>query len=66
MEVFYSTAEAAVSDIKSGNRIFVHCGASTPMALLRAIFKTNVVYLFGKNLKQRARALIEISHPIHR
>ncbi len=66
MEVFYSTAEAAVSEIKSGNRIFVHCGASALMALLRPLFKRNVAYLFGKNLKQRTRAFIEISHPIHR
>jgi acyl-CoA hydrolase len=25
-----------------------------------------VAYLFGKNIKQRAKALIEIAHPDHR
>jgi acyl-CoA hydrolase len=39
MEAFYSTAEAAVSEIKSGSRVFVHGSASTPMVLLRALFK---------------------------
>jgi acyl-CoA hydrolase len=35
----YSTAEDAVSEIRSGSRIFVHGSASTPMVLLRALFK---------------------------
>jgi len=38
MEVNYSTAENAVKEIKSGQRIFVHGSASTPLSLLRALF----------------------------
>jgi len=38
MVVEYSTAENAVKVIKSGQRVFVHGSASTPMSLLRALF----------------------------
>lgn len=38
MVVNYSTAEDAVKGIKSGQRVFVHGSASTPMSLLRALF----------------------------
>ena len=38
MVVNYSTAENAVKEIKSGQRVFVHGSASTPMCLLRALF----------------------------
>lgn len=38
MVVNYSTAENAVKEIKSGQRVFVHGSASTPMSLLRALF----------------------------
>ncbi len=38
MLVKYSTAENAVKEIKSGQRVFVHGSASTPMSLLRALF----------------------------
>jgi len=34
----YSTAENAVKEIKSGQRVFVHGSASTPRSLLRALF----------------------------
>lgn len=39
MVVNYSTAENAVKDIKSGQRVFVHGSASTPISLLKALFK---------------------------
>ncbi|HEY1061708.1 MAG TPA: acetyl-CoA hydrolase/transferase C-terminal domain-containing protein [Daejeonella sp.] len=39
MVVNYSTAENAVKEIKSGQRVFVHGSASTPTSLLRALFK---------------------------
>ncbi|HQT21534.1 MAG: 4-hydroxybutyrate CoA-transferase [Sphingobacteriales bacterium 17-39-43] len=42
MVVNYSTAENAVKEIKSGQRVFVHGSASTPMSLLRALFKRSV------------------------
>ena len=38
MVVNYCTAENAVKEIKSGQRVFVHGSASTPMSLLRALF----------------------------
>jgi acyl-CoA hydrolase len=38
MVVQYSSAENAVKEIKSGQRVFVHGSASTPMSLLRALF----------------------------
>ena len=39
MVVQYCSAEHAVKEIKSGQRVFVHGIASTPMAPLRAISK---------------------------
>jgi acyl-CoA hydrolase len=39
MVVNYSTAENAVKEIKSGQRVFVHGSASTPISLLKALFK---------------------------
>jgi acyl-CoA hydrolase len=38
MVLNYSTAENAVKEIKSGQRVFVHGSASTPRSLLRAFF----------------------------
>lgn len=38
MVLNYSTAENAVKEIKSGQRVFVHGSASTPRSLLRALF----------------------------
>lgn len=38
MVINYTTAENAVKDIKSGQRVFVHGSAATPMSLLRALF----------------------------
>jgi len=35
----YCTAEDAVKEIKSGQRVFVHGSASTPSVLLKALFK---------------------------
>lgn len=46
MEVQYSSAENAVKEIKSGQRVFVHGSAATPMTLLKALFKR------GKDLQQ--------------
>jgi len=39
MVVNYSTAENAVKEIESGQRVFVHGSASTPLSLLKALFK---------------------------
>lgn len=39
MEIKYQTAEEAVKIISSGNRVFVHGSASTPLHLLKALFK---------------------------
>jgi acyl-CoA hydrolase len=39
MEIQYCSAEHAVQEIKSGQRVFVHGSASTPISLLKALFK---------------------------
>jgi acyl-CoA hydrolase len=39
MPVKYTSAEKAVKEIKSGNRVFVHGSAATPLHLLRALFE---------------------------
>ena len=39
MEIEFYSAEDAVKSIKSGQRIFVHGSASTPVQLLKALFK---------------------------
>lgn len=39
MVVQYCSAEHAVKEIKSGQRVFIHGSASTPLVLLRALFK---------------------------
>ena len=39
MEIQYCSAEHAVKEIKSGQRVFVHGSASTPISLLKALFK---------------------------
>ena len=39
MEINYHTADEAVQSVKSGHRIFVHGSASTPLHLLKALFK---------------------------
>jgi acyl-CoA hydrolase len=38
MTINYTSADIAVKEIKSGQRVFVHGSASTPMSLLRALF----------------------------
>jgi len=37
MEIKYQSAEDAVKIIKSGNRVFVHGSAATPLNLLKAL-----------------------------
>lgn len=44
------SAAEAVSIIKSRDRVFIH----------------SVADLYGKNIEQRAKALIQIAHPDHR
>ncbi len=39
MKVNYQLAEEAVKEVKSGNRVFVHGSAATPLHLLKALFK---------------------------
>ena len=39
MKINYQTAEEAVKIISSGNRVFVHGSAATPLHLLKALFK---------------------------
>ena len=39
MTINYQSAEAAVTAVKSGNRVFVHGSAATPTHLLKALFK---------------------------
>ena len=39
MEIQYCSADHAVKEIKSGQRVFVHGSASTPISLLKALFK---------------------------
>ncbi len=41
MKTNYTSAEEAVKGIKSGNRVFVHGSAATPLNLLKALFKRN-------------------------
>ena len=51
----FVSAEEAVAVIKSKDRVFVH-----------SVAEYGVANLYGKNLRQRARALIEVAHPEHR
>ena len=37
MEIKYQSAEDAVKIIKSGDRVFVHGSAATPLSLLKAL-----------------------------
>ncbi|CAN5494656.1 acetyl-CoA hydrolase/transferase C-terminal domain-containing protein [soil metagenome] len=39
MNINYESAEEAVKKIKSGDRVFIHGSAATPMNILRALFK---------------------------
>lgn len=39
MEPIYTTAEQAVQNIRSGQRVFIHGSAATPSVLLKALFK---------------------------
>lgn len=39
MKIKYQSAEDAVNSIKSGNRVFVHGSAATPLNLLKALLK---------------------------
>ncbi|MFA5246124.1 MAG: hypothetical protein WC380_12555, partial [Pedobacter sp.] len=39
MDSIYMTAEQAVQNIKSGQRVFIHGSAATPSVLLKALFK---------------------------
>lgn len=41
MKTKYTSAANAVSSIKSGQRVFIHGSAATPLALLDALFKRN-------------------------
>lgn len=41
MDAIYITAEQAVQNIKSGQKVFVHGSAATPSILLKALFKRN-------------------------
>jgi acyl-CoA hydrolase len=67
----YVTAEDAVKAIRSNDRVFIQGGAASPQQLINAIVhylvtEHGVAYLYGKTLRERARALIGIAAPEHR
>lgn len=81
LEPKYISAEAAVQLVQSGNRVFIHDRAATPVSLVNALLQRTgtirgwsrspvteygAVNLYGKNLEQRARLLTNIVHPDHR
>ena len=75
----HTDPDAAVQRVQSGHRVYVHPGCAAPIPLLDALCRRAMVTtradvrwvvteygsvnLFGLNVRQRARALIELAHP---